>query len=96
MKRTEPMSITDILQHAMRTQNMEDRLLERKALLLWGEIMGPDINRRTIERRIKSGEMTVRINSAPLRSELSMRRSPIIAALNKALGKEIVKTLKFL
>lgn len=96
MKRTEPLSITDILKEALSEQNLEDKLLERKALAVWTDIVGPEINRKTIERRVRNGTMAVRISSAPLRNELSMRRSIIIAALNQALGKEIIHTLRFL
>lgn len=96
MKRTEPLSLKQILDEAIKCQNLEDKILERKALSLWGEITGPEINRRTIERRVNNGTLAVRLSSAVMRSELSMHKSAIIAAINKAIGKDIIHKIIFL
>lgn len=95
MKRTRPLRISEIIDNVVRSEGLEDNMLAHRALSLWGTIVGPAINRMTTERRVSNGVLLVRIASAPMRQELSMQRTPLIDAINKALGKNIITDIRF-
>lgn len=96
MKRTEPKKIGDILNEVLSEQNLDNKLLELQILDLWPKIVGPMINRRTIERKINNGILYLRIASAPIRQELSLNRTNLIATLNKAVGKDVLNEIHFI
>ncbi len=96
MKRTEPKKIGDILNEVLSEQNLDNKLLELQILDLWPKIVGPMINRRTVERKINNGILYLRIASAPIRQELSLNRTNLIATLNKAVGKDVLNEIHFI
>ena len=70
MKRTEAKSIAEIIGDFMQQEDIEDAVLEQKALRLWGQVVGSGVNRMTTERFVDNGVITVKISSAPLRNDL--------------------------
>lgn len=96
MRKTEALSVKEIMEDYLKSRNMEGRLLERQALELWPMIVGNAINRATVERRVDNGVMSIRITSAPMRSELQMHRTALIASINKELGKDVIKEIRFI
>lgn len=95
MKRTEPLRISQIVENLLKERDMEDTMLRHRALSLWPTVVGPAINRLTVERRIAGSTLMLRIVSAPLRSELAMHRTLLLKNLNQALGKEVISDIKF-
>ena len=96
MKRTEPLSISQIVDQLFKSRDMEDSLLRHRALQVWPEVVGPIINRQTVERRLAGDILLLRIASAPMRSELTMHRSSLIKALNDRVGKKVIAAIKFI
>ena len=95
MKRTSAQSIGEIINSFLRQEKLETQFNEQKALTLWPEIVGPGINRYTVDRTVKNGVMTVTISSAALRNELMLSRTAIIIRINEALGGEVIKNIIF-
>lgn len=96
MKRTEPLSISQIVDNLLKSRGMEDTMLRHRALQAWPEIVGPAINRLTVARRLNGSVMLLRIASAPLRSELAMHRTPLLEAINRHVGKQVITDIKFI
>ena len=95
MKRTEAKSIADIIGDFMQQEDIETTMLEHKALQLWGQVVGPGVNRLTTERYVDDGVITVKIASAALRNDLMLSRSHLIAQLNQLVGKPVIKEIIF-
>lgn len=95
MKKTEAERFYEVFERVIREQNLDTRMLEHRALTVWGEVTGPYVNRITVDRRCAAGVLCVRIDSAPARQELMMRRSGLIDAINARLGSDIIKEIKF-
>lgn len=95
MKRTDPESIGDVLRMVIEENNMTDRLYERKAVALWPEIVGDVWAQRMSRPRVMAGVMVVYVDSAALRQELNMCRSQLTALINKRLGREVIKEIRF-
>ena len=95
MKRTEAKSIAEIIGDFMQQEDIEDAVLEQKALRLWGQVVGPGVNRMTTERYVDNGVITVKITSAALRNDLMLSRTAIITQLNQLVGKPVIREIVF-
>ena len=95
MKRTDAKSIAEIIGDFMQQEDIETTVLEHKALNLWGQVVGPGVNRLTTERYVDDGVITVKIASAALRNDLMLSRSHLIAQLNQLVGKPVIKEIIF-
>ena len=95
MKRTDAKSIAEIIGDFMQQEDIEATVLEHKALNLWGQVVGPGVNRLTTERYVDDGVITVKIASAALRNDLMLTRSSIINQLNQLVGKPVIKEIIF-
>lgn len=95
MKRTEARSIGQIINDVLRKENLDVALDEHRACALWPQIVGDGINRYTIKRYVKDGVMTVHLSSASLANELMLNRERIIANINKAIGRDIIREIIF-
>ncbi|MBR5640021.1 MAG: DUF721 domain-containing protein [Muribaculaceae bacterium] len=95
MKRTEAKSIAEIIGDFMQQEDIEDAVLEQKALRLWHQVVGPGVNRMTTERYVENGVITVKISSAALRNDLMLSRTAIIAQLNQLVGKPVIREIIF-
>ncbi len=95
MKRTEAKSIAEIIGDFMQQEDIEDAVLEQKALRLWQQVVGPGVNRMTTERYVENGVITVKISSAALRNDLMLSRTAIITQLNQLVGKPVIKEIVF-
>lgn len=95
MKRTDAKSIAEIIGDFMQQEDIESAVLEHKALQLWGNVVGPGVNRMTTERYVDDGVITVKISSAALRNDLMLSRSSIIEQLNNLVGKPVIKEIIF-
>lgn len=72
---------------------IDKKLHELDVIEAWSKMMGPMIARRTTAIKMKDGTLIITLNSSTLREELSFAKSKIIASLNEAAGKELVKEL---
>lgn len=95
MKRTEPQSIRQIIDQVMDTSARKDEMLAMRASYLWADIVGPGVNRFTTRRYVKDGILHVNISSGPLKSELSFKRETLIKQINRILGREVIKGIRF-
>ena len=95
MKRTDALTIGQIVQNFMQHEHLDTRLDEIRASAIWPEIVGHGVNRYTASRNVANGVMTVHITSAPLRNELMLSRSTIIAQLNTLVGKKVIREIIF-
>lgn len=57
----------------------------------WHKIMGAPISKYTKEISLKKGKLYVKVESAPLKQELSYSRDKIKELFNKELGEEIIR-----
>lgn len=95
MRRDYPQRISQVIETLLKERDMEDTLLMHRALAAWPRVVGPIINRQTVERRVASGTLYVRVASAVIRQELAMHRAELLKALNGEAGAEVINEIKF-
>lgn len=95
MKKTEAIAVGDILRLYIDMGGNTDEFDRRKIEYAWADIVGPDINRATVSRRVQGDVLHVHISSAPLKNELTYATQPLVKALNEAVGKQIINKIVF-
>ncbi len=88
-------TIGDALNEWLKDSGMNDKIFETRLLNEWANIVGPVINQHTTSKRIHKTVLYIGLDSASLRHELGYAREKLCQQLNKAVGKEIIKTIVF-
>jgi hypothetical protein len=92
-RKQQTVSIKEAIEGMFSSLNLNDKYYEAKAVEAWNMVMGNTVAKRTNSVEIFKGKMTVKLSSAPLKSELNMSKEFIRERLNQQLGKEVVKIL---
>lgn len=93
MKRRNTEQVTDVLYQYLRATGLEGPLNEYRLLQAWEEVMGELVARYTTQKYLKNQTLYVHLSSAPLKSELMMRRSEIVKSLNDKVGSIVIYDL---
>lgn len=96
MKRIEPAPLGRLLQGVLSAEKFQKPMLEHRALEIWRRLTGPDVWKRTISLTVDGGIIYARISSAPLRSELSLRRAGLLREINNRLERPVIRDIKIL
>lgn len=76
------------------TPTIAGKIAEANIPDVWPHIVGDIIASYTSKIEVKSGgRLFVYVTSSVVRNELFMRRSALPAAINEAVGREVVKTV---
>ncbi|NND33068.1 MAG: DUF721 domain-containing protein [Saprospiraceae bacterium] len=73
------------------TPKIKDKYLLIRIKESWKVHFGGSIEKHTTDIRFREGVLSLVINSAPLKHELSLGKDKIIRILNEALGQEYIK-----
>ena len=86
-------NVGNIIRKLMKNPKLADRLDELDALEVWKELIGKQLQNYIAEARMIKGSLLIKVKSAPLRNELSYKKTDIIKQINTKLGREIVKEI---
>jgi len=87
------MSLSDVLKEFVSTNKLQEGLDRVEIKDAWKNLMGNGVNSYTTSVQLKRDTLYVQLSSSVLREELSYGKEKIIAMLNEALGKELIKSL---
>ena len=86
-------NIGDIIRKLMKNPKLADKLDELDALEVWKELIGKQLQKYITDARMVKGSLLIKVKSAPLRNELSYKKTNLIKQINTKLGKEVVKKI---
>ncbi len=69
---------------------------QQQALLGWADIVGSTIASNTDPEKVEHGILTIRVATPAWRQELLFKKTTIIDKLNKSLGKQIIRDIRFI
>lgn len=92
-RHNEHMSLSDALKDFVESNNLQKGLDKIEVEDLWVKLMGNGVNSYTTSIQLQRDTLYVQLSSSALREELSYGNKKIIAILNEALGKEVIKKL---
>ncbi len=70
---------------------MREKMDELDIATAWDQVVGGMVARHTVSLRLRQGRLRVRVDSAPLRQELTYLRADLLERLNQRAGREVVK-----
>lgn len=87
-------SLHDVLDRFLRQHGLQEGMDRVRIKNAWPELMGGMISAHTKEITLKDGKLTLTVDSAPLRQELSFARQKIKELLNEHLARQVVKEVE--
>lgn len=85
----------DVIRQLLKVYGWESRLDEVKLINSWSKVMGPIIQKKTLDLHVEKKVLFVHLDSDALKHELSYGKSVIIKNLNEEVGKEVIHDLVF-
>lgn len=95
MIRKHPESVKAVLQRVVRALDVEDRLASHSVGPVWDRAVPPRLAEHTRPFSLKGGVLLVEARSAVWMNEASLLREKIRAAVNRELGRDRVRELRF-
>lgn len=94
-RKFEPQSLRKVLDDITQSKALKAGITNAKVNELWSQLMGENINRYTEKIILKNKVLTISLNSAPLREELTYGKEKIIRMMNEELGVALVEKIIF-
>ena len=83
--------LKDVLHRLIDQYRLRGKLTEVRISDTWKEVMGNTIGTRTEKVAFQKGKLYVKVNSAPLKSELNMQKQKVVDLMNDSLGTNTIK-----
>jgi predicted nucleic acid-binding Zn ribbon protein len=88
--------LADAFQDLLKAYRLEDTYQEKLLISSWPSLVGKTIADRTSNVYIKDKKLFVKITSGPVKKELQLNKSKVIALIETQIGKGIVDDVIFL
>ena len=89
-------TLKEVIHRLIKAYRIEPGLNKAAIVKKWHEKMGAAISNRTENVFLKRDKLFVKINSAPLKNELSMSKTRVMEMLNEDFPEPIVVDIVFL
>ena len=86
-------NVGDIIRKLMKNPKLSGKLDELDALTIWDDLIGDVLMKYIISQKIYKGVLYVKLKSAPMRNELSYKKTELKEQINKRLGKPFLKDI---
>lgn len=88
--------LAEAFQDLLKAYRLEDTYQEKLLISSWPSLVGKTIADRTSNVYIKDKKLMVKITSGPVKKELQLNKSKVIALIESQIGKGIVDDVIFL
>ena len=95
-RRAETSTVGEAMRELLDTYKLTARYEQTQLIQSWERLMGAPIARRTDKLFIKDKKLYVKLSSAPLKQELNLSKSKILALFLQEFGEVIVEDIIFL
>jgi predicted nucleic acid-binding Zn ribbon protein len=95
-RKKEATPLQEAIQELLSAYRLKDKFDERVVIQAWPEMMGQTVAKRTSSLFVKDKKLFVKLSSSPVKKELMMNRSKVMAIIEKQFGKGIIEELVFL
>ena len=75
---------------------LENGVNQQKAVIIWPKIVGTKIAENTTAELVDFNVLTIKVKNSTWRNELYLKKDIILEKLNKELGPNTIKELRFL
>lgn len=95
VRKSDTSSLKEAINEMLDSYKLRGKFDEKKLINSWGTIMGKPISRRTEKIFIKNKVLFVKLNSAPLRQELTIAKAKVLEIIHRSFDKNLVEDVKF-
>lgn len=88
-------NLKEAIEAMLKSYKLQGKFDETRLIGSWETLMGKPIARRTEKLFIKDHVLFVKLNSAPLRQELTIAKTKVLEILHREFDKSLVKDIKF-
>ena len=81
---------------AINKAGIENALKQESAVFLWKEVVGRKVSKAAKAEKVDKGTLIVKTDSAVWRQELQMQKEQLIEKINKKIGSEAIKEIRFI
>jgi len=93
VKKRNEQSLGDAIGLLIDATGMREKMDELDIASAWDEVVGGMVARHTVTIRLRRGRLVVKVDSAPLRQELSYMRTALIEILNRRAGRSVIREI---
>jgi predicted nucleic acid-binding Zn ribbon protein len=86
--------LKQLINEMLRRSGMEQRYQEMEVLRCYREVVGEVIWKKTKEGRLHGKTLVLKMDSGPLKQELSFQKTKLMDGINQLLGKECLEKLE--
>jgi predicted nucleic acid-binding Zn ribbon protein len=94
-RKKEATPLGEAFQDLLKSYRLEDTYQEKVLLASWPKLMGKTIADRTSNLYIKDKKLFVKITSGPVKKELQLNKSKVMALIETEVGKGVVEEIIF-
>ena len=81
---------------AINKAGIESALKQESAVFLWKEVVGRKVSKAAKAEKVDKGTLIVKTDSSVWRQELQMQKEQLIEKINKKIGSEAIKEIRFI
>ncbi len=94
-RKSDTTTLKDAINSMMESYKIKGKFDENKLIQSWDTLMGAPIAKRTEKIFLKNKVLYVKLNSAPLRQELTIAKSKVLEIIHRHFDKELMTDIKF-
>jgi len=94
-RKSDTSTLKDAIKSMMESYKIQGKFDANRLIGSWETLMGAPIAKRTEKIFIKEKVLFVKLNSAPLRQELTIAKSKVLEIIHRDFDKELVNDVKF-
>lgn len=84
-------TLKEAMERLVDRYGLREKLDEQAVASLWDELAGGMVARHTVAVKLRRGKLHIKVDSAPLRQELTFMREALANTINQRLGREVVQ-----
>jgi len=94
-RKSDTSSLKEAIDAMIDTYKLRGKFDQNKLINSWEDMMGKPISRRTEKIFLKEKVLFVKLNSAPLRHELTIAKVKVLEIIHRDFDKDLVTDVKF-
>lgn len=91
MKRKNDQTVKEAMDRLVDAYGLREKLDEQAVASLWDELAGGMVAKHTVAVKLRRGKLHIKVDSAPLRQELTFMREQMASTINGKLGRKVVE-----
>ena len=88
--------LNSAIKNFLEKNGLEKGVNQNKSIELWPDIVGEKISKNTKAQAVESGTLIIKAKNSAWRQELIFKQSEILESINKKLGKNTIKAIRFI